>query len=174
MTSLILTLIGPDRPGLVDSVANLVVEHDGNWVESRMSHLAGYFAGIVRLEVDQEQADVLIAKLEGLQDQGLSTVVCKDESAPESVEAPVIHMELVGNDRPGIVSEVSHVLAEQNVNLEDFQTECIEAPNSGSNLFRARASLRLPAELSVHELQQALEAIALDLMVDIQLASTDS
>src|SRR4051812_3506563 len=40
---LVMTIIGPDRPGLVELLASLVAEHGGNWLESRMSHLAGQF-----------------------------------------------------------------------------------------------------------------------------------
>ena len=170
MSSLILTLIGPDRPGLVDSVAKVVSEQNGNWLESRMSHLAGHFAGIVRIDVDSARADHLISKLEGLEENGLSVVVRKDESVEKDEHLTLIWMELVGNDRPGIVSEVSRVLAENQVNVEEFQTECVDAPNSGSTLFRANATLRLPLGVTIRDLQQALENIALDLMVDIRLA----
>ncbi len=47
MADLVLTLIGPDRPGLVEAVAEPIAAHGGNWLESRMAHLAGQFAGIV-------------------------------------------------------------------------------------------------------------------------------
>lgn len=173
MPSLILTLIGPDRPGLVDSVAAVVRQQNANWLESRMSHLAGYFAGIVRVEVGDADADTLIDELKSLESSGLNIVARRDESVTGADEFPVVWMELVGNDRPGIVSEVTHVLAEQRVNVEEFQTECSGAPNSGATLFRANAALRLPAETTIHDLQAALEGIALDLMVDIKLASDD-
>lgn len=170
MSSLILTLIGPDRPGLVDSLAKVVRAQNGNWLESRMSHLAGYFAGIVRIEIDPQHAEKLLRQLEGLQESGLNIVVRKDESEVAAEQVSVVWMELVGNDRPGIVSEVSRILAENNVNVEEFQTECVDAPNSGSTLFRANAALCLPQDLTVNDLQRALESIALDLMVDIKLA----
>ena len=168
MPSLVLTLIGPDQPGLVESVATLVSEQKANWLESRMSHLAGHFAGIVRVEVDEEQADALLKGLEGL--TGLTIIARRDESAP-SEEFTSVWMELVGNDRPGIVSEVSRVLATQRVNVEELQTSCAGAPNSGATLFRAHAELRLPSDLGLDDLQKALESIASDLMVDIKLAT---
>ena len=172
MPSLILTLIGPDRPGLVDSLANVVHDQEANWLESRMAHLAGHFAGIVRVDVDDSKVDSLVTQLERLESEGLSIVARRDESAPSVAKSSnVVWMELVGNDRPGIVSEVTHVLAEQNVNVEEFQTECTGAPNSGAAIFRANAELRLPAGTTVQDLQAALESIALDLMVDIRLAS---
>lgn len=173
MSSLILTLIGPDRPGLVDSVATLVRNHSGNWLESRMSHLAGHFAGIVRVEVDDEHIDALIQQLGELEQEGLSVITRRDETAATDDELTVVQMELVGNDRPGIVSEVSHVFAEMQINVEEFQTECRGAPNSGGTLFRAHAELRLPAGVTMEDLQEALENLAMDLMVDINLAPRD-
>lgn len=168
MPSLILTLLGPDRSGLVDSVASIIRDHKANWLESRMSHLAGHFAGIVRVDVAEENYSALVERLERLPD--LEIVVRRDETATDLVEFTTVWMELVGNDRPGIVSEVSRVFAELQVNVEEFQTECTGAPNSGASLFRANAELRLPAGVTIDDLQQALEAIAVDLMVDIKLA----
>ena len=175
MPSIILTLIGPDRPGLVESVARIVSEQDGNWLESRMSHLAGHFAGIARVEVVDSQVESLTAALATLESEGITVVARRDEAMPEAVDPQsTVWMELVGNDRPGIVSEISRVLAEQNVNVEEFQTECTGAPNSGAQLFRAHAQLRTAPDYTIDKLQSALEAIAVDLMVDIKLAPDET
>ena len=47
MATLVLTLIGDDRAGLVNAVAEVVARHGGNWERSQMAELAGKFAGIV-------------------------------------------------------------------------------------------------------------------------------
>ncbi len=172
MPSLVLTLLGPDRPGLVEAVATIVSEQNANWLESRMSHLAGHFAGIVRVEVKKDDVDLLIKRLEGLEENGLSIVARRDET-DEVQDVTVVWMELVGNDRPGIVSELTRVFAEKQVNVEEFQTELQGAPNSGAALFRAHAALRLPADINIDDLQKSLEEIAVDLMVDITLAPDD-
>ena len=169
MASLVMTLIGADRPGLVKSVAAAVTEHGANWVESRMSHLAGQFAGILRVDVPDEKADSLVQALQQLDQQGLKVIVQKDSGLETPQPIDTLHLELVGNDRPGIVREVTRVLADQKVNVEDFQTECTSAPMTGERLFRAGAQLRLPAGLTREQLQKLLEQIAHDLMVDIHL-----
>jgi glycine cleavage system regulatory protein len=69
------------------------------------------------------------------------------------------------------VREISRVLVAQGVNVEELQTECVAAAESGQMLFRASARLRLPAGVSEASLRTALEAVAADLMVDIELAS---
>jgi glycine cleavage system regulatory protein len=168
MRSLVLTLIGPDRPGLVEAIAGLVAEHGGNWAESRMASLAGEFAGILRIEVAEEQAGRLGEALAGLEAQGLQVVV-KGAEATAPGEGELLSLELVGQDRPGIVREISQALAERGINVEELDTECSSAPMSGETLFRARALLRLPRATSHENLRHSLEAIAEDLMVDIEL-----
>ncbi len=168
-TSLVLTILGQDRPGLVDAIARTVAEHGGNWVESRMAHLAGQFAGILRVEVDTQQSEALQAALDSLAEGGLESTVHADASAPAAVEKPAVQLSLVGQDRPGIVREISRVLATHGVNVEELNTECKRAPNSGQSLFQAKAQLRLPEGMSEESLRTALEEVASDMMVDIHL-----
>jgi glycine cleavage system regulatory protein len=167
---LVMTVIGRDRPGLVDSVASLVAEHGGNWLESRMSRLGGQFAGILRVEVPSENEPALVAALKKLDAQGLTVVVHPDQPKPPAASARQTLLEIVGQDRPGIVRQISHVLASFGVNVEELQTECASAAMSGETLFKARARLSLPETCSATEVRQKLERIAEDLIVEISLA----
>ena len=168
-TSLVMTIIGPDRPGLVESLATIVAENRGNWLESRMSHLAGQFAGILRVEVSDADSEALVAALVALESEGLrmTTAANVRETAPGARDC--VELELVGQDRPGIVKEIARGLAERGVNVEELHTECVSAPMSGERMFKARARLRIPADLSLDELRSELEKIASDLMVDVTL-----
>jgi glycine cleavage system regulatory protein len=177
--SLVLTLLGPDRPGLVEAVAALIARHGGNWLESRMASLAGEFAGLLRVEVDEERAPMLESALRSLEaDQGLAILVKAAGAGGVSASrggagegerqaGRLLALELVGTDRPGIVREISQALAAEGVNVEELHTECVSAPMTGETLFRARALLRLPAGAAEEELQASVEAIAEDLMVDV-------
>lgn len=172
MESLVVTVIGKDRPGLVESVSAVVEEHGGSWVESRMSRLAGEFAGILRVSVPAANADVLSGALEGLEASGLRVVVERGfEDTPE--EGHLILLELIGSDRPGIVHAISEALAARNVNVDELNTECDGAPWSGDTLFKATARLRAPQDLDLDHLRESLEAIAGDLMVDISLGEIE-
>lgn len=168
-TSLVLTILGEDRPGLVDSIAQTVAAHNGNWVESRMARLAGQFAGILRVEVDVDQAEALTTAINLLSEGGLKSTVLADAAEPEASQKPAVHLSLVGQDRPGIVREISRVLATQGVNVEELNTEVTRAATTGQSLFQAEAQLRLPAGLSTETLRNALEEVAADLMVDLSL-----
>ena len=167
--SVVLTILGQDRPGLVDSIAQTVAEHGGNWVESRMAHLAGQFAGILRVEIDSEQAKPLSEAIRDLAAGGLESVIHADPEALSQSQAPVVNLSLLGQDHPGIVRQISQVLAAHGVNVEELNTECRRAPNSGQELFSAQATLRIPAGVQTDQLRSALEQVAADLMVDVRL-----
>ena len=115
--SLVLTCIGADKPGLVERLAETIAAHGGNWEASRMAHLAGHFAGILLTRVPEDQADALAHALQHLSTQGLHIVV--HHSASTAVQ-PVFHpyrLELTGHDHPGIVRDISRILANLGVNV---------------------------------------------------------
>ncbi|MCA9170340.1 MAG: hypothetical protein KDB23_21830, partial [Planctomycetales bacterium] len=120
MKSLVMTILGADRPGVVESLAKLVNQHGGNWLESRMAHLAGQFAGIVHVEVPPSDADKLVEALRAVNGSGLTIIVQVDDVATSAATFAPLRLEIVGNDRPGIVHEITRVLAELAVNVEEF------------------------------------------------------
>lgn len=166
-SQLVLTLIGKDRPGLVDALASVVADHGGNWLDSRMCHLGGEFAGILRVELPADRESDLAAALTKLDAQGLQVVVRTDHD-----EAPATHsgatIEIVGQDRPGIVKQISKALAQHQVNVEELHTERSSAPMSGEMLFQATIEVLAPANCDMAALRQSLEKIAADLMVEIR------
>ena len=165
---LVMTLIGPDRSGLVESLARVVADHDGNWLESRMCRLGGEFAGILRVEIPSEKKNALLDALKKI--SGLNVVVQPGEPVALSIAGRQTKLELVGSDRPGIVREITSALARANVNVEEFFSEVVSAPMSGETLFKATARLQLPDRCDVAALKKDLEKIAADLFVDVSLA----
>jgi glycine cleavage system regulatory protein len=169
MTSLILTILGADRPGLVEAVAGPIAAHGGSWLESRMAHLAGKFAGILRVEVEDAQAAPLTAALGLLEGQGLRVVVERDDAPPAPPALRFMVVELEGLDRPGLVKEIAQVLAERGVNIEELVTDRTAAPMSGEQIFRSRAWIHVPPRVDAAELRGRLERLAVDLMVQVTL-----
>jgi glycine cleavage system regulatory protein len=167
--SLVMTIIGEDRPGLVESVANLVAEHGGNWLKSRMSRLGGQFAGILRVEVPEEKEQSLLDALKRLDAQGLSVLIHADKPKPAATKRPLSVLDITGQDRPGIIREISRALANFDVNVEELNTECVSAAMSGEALFKAHATLNIPESCNLPELLKTLEKIAADLFVDVSL-----
>ena len=158
-------MIGLDRPGLVEALASAVADHDANWLESRMAHLSGQFAGLLRVAVPSDRADALTRALGAL--QGLEVAVQRSEVSTATPAPRAFVLELLGQDRPGIVRDVARALAVRGVSVDELETSCSSAPMSGELLFRARARLRLPTELELDELRVTLEKIANELMVDL-------
>lgn len=164
-SSLVLTVIGDDRPGIVEELSQHVLAADANWEESWMAQLAGKFAGVLRVSVDDDRADELAQRLRALESSGLT--IALERSARRAPADRVFGLELVGQDRPGIVRDIAHALSSRRVNIEELESGVVSAPMSGEQLFRARARLRIPPNVSTEDIRGVLEALAQDLMVDL-------
>jgi glycine cleavage system regulatory protein len=174
LTTLVMTVIGADRPGLVQLVAASVADHGGNWLESRMCHLGGQFAGILRVEVPAERADALVRALGEMEAKGLRVIIHTESAALPATAGSTATIELVGQDHPGILRQVSAVLATHRVNVEELSSECVSAPMGGGNLFQARATVLVPPSVNMAVLRADLEKIAADVMVDLKLRPASS
>lgn len=165
-TSLVLTVIGTDRPGIVEQLSDQVLAAGANWEESSMARLAGKFAGVLRVSVDAERADRLATGLRTLAADDL-TVVVERSGDIDVGRFRALSLDLVGSDRPGIVRDISHVLARHGVNIEELETAVTSAAMSGEPVFRARARVRLPDSTNINDIRAVLEAMADNLMVDL-------
>ncbi len=167
---MVLTVIGHDRPGLVETIAESVASHGGNWVDSSMSRLGGEFAGIVRVVISQEAADDLEKELVALdKDERISVTVRKNKEQAEQQTGQLASFELLGHDQIGIVLKITQILARHQVNVLDLETSVTSASMEGSPMFKATAELRLPDNIDINALEESLETIANDIMVDIDL-----
>lgn len=170
MEHLVVTVVAPDKPGQVERIADCIAGQGGNWLESRLSRLAGQFAGILRVSVPPDNKNALIEALNALAAHGIRVLLAESsvDAEADSRWKP-ISMELVGNDRPGIVRDITRLLAEQGVNVERLVTDVTPAPMSNEPLFHAHATLGVPVDLALDDLQARLETLADDLMVELVL-----
>jgi len=172
LATLVMTVIGSDRPGLVQMVAARVADHGGNWLESRMCRLGGQFAGILRVEVPSARRDELVNALRTLEVDGLRVIMHAEgalEATGREARGTLVTVAIVGNDRPGILRSVSGVFAAHGVNVEELASERVSAPMDGGMLFQARATLLVPPDVKLSAVRADLEKIAADLMVDVKL-----
>ncbi len=168
MTTLILTVAGADRPGLVAAVADVVDAHDGNWENSRLAELAGTFAGVIEVSVAADRAADLERALSGL--DGLLTIAVRTGSDAADADAALLSIEVLGNDRPGIVREVSGVLSSHALSIEELTTETRDAAMAGGRLFEASVTAKVPASVDLAALRADLERLATEIQVDITVA----
>ena len=171
MISYVLTVLGDDRPGLVDSLSGVITDHGGNWERSQMARLGGKFAGIVQVNVPSASASQLEAALQAFSDEGVLDVRVHHAGAEPVTEGARFVLSLVGTDRPGLVHSVSAALAELGASIEELDTATSHAPMSGGPLFEATAAVVLPRGVSIDDVRDQLEALADRLMVDIDLSS---
>jgi glycine cleavage system regulatory protein len=170
MATLVLTVIGDDRAGLVSAVSGTLDAHGAAWERSQMARLAGKFAGIVEVAVPDTRVEDLLPALDALSAEGLTVVVERTDAAPEEGRTHLT-LDLVGADRPGIVASISALLTERGVSVEQLSTVVRDAPMAGGTLFEAHALLTAPASLSTADLRGALETLADELLVDLTLAT---
>ena len=171
MTSLIVTVMGPNRPGIVSLMADRAQRWGANWAASSLKTLAGEFAGMVHFEVPPENADALAAALHGLESSGLRFVIAKSDAAQAATGLRGVELELVGEDRLGIVSNLTRILAECGISIEHIHTELVggAGPGSAKQTFKIGAHLLVPKALSSDELRRKLEVLANEMMLDIAL-----
>lgn len=163
MKHLVISFMAPDRPGVVDNLANIVNQNQGNWQDSSMHHLSGFFAGIIEVAVASDSAEDIIKQIQALPDiESIIKIADKQSADP----TPSIVLELTANDRSGIVQEISSTIHQQGGNLLKLVSTKGSAPHSGQDLFNAKATIIVEDE-KVDQLIDALENLADDLMVDI-------
>jgi glycine cleavage system regulatory protein len=167
-TPIVLTILGKDHPGIVESLSAVLARHNGNWTQSSMSSLAGQFAGILLATVPRDNAAACIADLEALSATGLQVNVHASDISAPAAATQEFAMDLVGHDRHGIVRDITHVLTRHGVNVQELETEVESASMAGGSLFRARAWLSAPESVDLDALERELEEIANELMVEIR------
>ena len=169
MHSLVITIVGPDRPGLVRALSEQATEFGANWTDSVMANFAGQFAGIVHLQVPANRSDDLQSALRAIDSDNLHIQVVRADGQAAQVPSRRITLALVGHDRPGIIQSIATRLAEHGVSIDTMKTHIASGAMSGEQMFHLDARLTIPGGLDTEQLQAGLEGLANELMVDITL-----
>lgn len=169
-SSLIITILGPDQPGLVSSLSEALENHKASWSESRMAHLAGKFAGILQVSLPEENIGQLTVALDQLQTNNLKILIETTDASEKPSITKTLKIEILCQDRIGIISDVTEVLTKLNVNIEELDSTVKEASMSGGMLFSAKLRLGLPENINAEAVEDALEEMSDQLMIDIKLS----
>lgn len=168
MAQLVLTVVGDDRVGLVGALAQKVADAGANWEQSELAELAGAFAGIVLVSVPDEKITDLTASLQTL--EGLTVAVHSGASAGSVRSSHTLAFTVLGNDRPGIVREVTTAISAHALSIDTFRSRTLDAPMAGGTLFEASVEVSLPESADAAEITRALEALAGEIQVDLSVA----
>ncbi len=166
-TSLILTICAHDRPGIMSNLSSTVSEHGGNWLQSRMARLAGQFAGIARVEIAKEDIPAFETAMQSLQRDGISIQIHPEGDISDQPFTRCMKVDIFGNDRRGIVSQLTQAIAQTGANIEELNTSIESAPMSGHPIFHASGIVCLPDQLEDETFITAIENLSDDLNVEI-------
>nr|WP_136250354.1 ACT domain-containing protein [Ningiella ruwaisensis] len=164
MQAMVLSVIGKDKPGLVEQISKCISDADGNWLKSSFCHLAGHFAGFVEVMLPKENHNQLIQACHALSNLQITLVPA---SIDDSSNDKLIRMSVTGNDRKGIVSEISQHLARLNISIQEMETNCDSAPNWGSPIFTADLVLACGQDIDADDIRETIEQITDDLVVEL-------
>ncbi len=169
----IITFIGDDRPGLVEALSSTIAAQGGNWLESRLSQLAGKFAGLISVSLPDDRGEELRAALKGLSDVGISVKVtpCSETIAQDDHER-IITLTVLGPDRPGVVREIAAALSKRDINVVDMESFVSPAPMSSELLFHAKVEASVPTADCLEELGETLDVMADEMHMDITLEAS--
>ena len=169
---LVITLTGPDQVGLVERFTRLVLDYQGNVAESRMVRLGGVFAMLVHVILPDDTFEAFRERVRGLRAEGykLTTNLAEDWDANQYAGWMPYQISLRGADHEGILHGVAEHLAKKGVNIESLETNVVQAPMSGVNLFMMDAVVLAPPDVTLHECQKTLEEIGDQMNVEIQVS----
>ena len=169
MALLVLSVVGSDKPGLTKALAAAVLSAGGNWLQSHLSRLGGLYVGSVLVELDQGKVEALRAAVSSVDAAGLEVRIAP--AVEDAAKGETLEFSLVGQDRPGIVNQVTAAVSQLGANIETFETWLSPEAHSGAQLFHMAAHLRLPEGVKAGAVQDALEAISGEIMVDVAVGA---
>lgn len=169
MIELVLTIIGRDRAGVVASLADVVRFHNGNWKRSELAEIAGTFAGVVMVEVDDDHVDELLTDLLILRDHGLHVTAQQVEEPTTVPDADDVRLRLTGDDRPGVMHEISTVISELGVSISRLGTVTDLPGNDGGRRFEIVARLTVPIDTDLDAVLDSIGERAADLGIALEV-----
>jgi glycine cleavage system regulatory protein len=170
MIELVLAIIGRDRAGVVASLADVIRFHEGNWKRSEMAEIAGTFAGVVVVEVGDDQVDELLTNLLVLRDQGLHVTAQQVEQPVVVPDADEVRLRLTGDDRPGVVHEISTAISDAGISISRLGTVTDLPGEDGGKRFEITIQLSLPVGTDLDALLDSIMRAAdtLGIALDVE------
>ncbi len=171
-TSIVFTLTGPDRIGIVENVTKLLLDLGGNVETSRMARLGGEFAMLLLVSLPQEEPAGLAEGVAALTAQGYKVTTSQTRQTYAEMYPGWLpfQIEVRGADHEGIIHQVARHLAEKGINIESMETGVDHAPVSGTPIFTMNAIVAVPPELAGREWETALHEAGGELNVDIRVS----
>jgi glycine cleavage system transcriptional repressor len=165
MSQLAVTVIGPDRPGIIADVTEALAQTGVNLEDSTMTLLRGHFAMMIVCSGPLDEVREVLEPLRG------ELVITVRQVGPEQAHAPIgppYILSVHGADRPGIVSAVTRMVASVGGTVTDLTTRLV------GSLYVLTAEVEIPPSADLEMLQRALEITAEELGVGVTLRPAES
>jgi len=167
---LVFTLVGPDRTGLVDQVAEALSRFQANLEDSRMAILGEEFSMMFLCSVEANQSQALVEEMQKVAVSLDMLVLHKQTGARKSQSGKLpLQVAVRGADHEGIVHDLVHHLVEQGISVDNLDSQLVNAPYSGVPLFEMQMRISAPASLSLSGLRRRLQQVGDELNVDVEV-----
>src|SRR3954451_10930739 len=175
MAQLIITAIGPDRPGIVGELTGHLHSAGANLLDSRMVNLRGQFAIVLLIEIAEDSAARIERDLPAFAQQiGLTLSVTRQTSAPRNIEGLSYRLKTYSSDQPGIVARLTNLLRTHGVNIEELSAWQESAAFAGTAIFMTEMHVTVPPQVPLRKLRTDLEALCNELNCDVDLEPAES
>jgi len=175
MRELVITAVGPDRPGLIGKLTAPLYEASANVADSRMVNLRGQFAIILLVEVPPAQVDGVQTRLREVAASLGLTLTFSGQPAPEKAPSTVgvpYRLNTYAMDQPGLVHRITDLLQRHGINVEELTTRSQPRPETGTPLFSMELLVTVPASVSIRTVRTDLERLCDELNCDVELSQT--
>lgn len=171
-TKLVISALGPDRPGIVDELSNIIYKHSLNIEDSRMTVLGGEFAVLLLISGEQSAIDTLMAQTAEIEKNLQMSLLAKPTTVADAARDAIPYaVEVAALDNPGIVNNIASFFSSRHINIVDLHTESYAAPHTGSPMFSLHMTVGVPAETNIAGLRDAFMETCDDLNLDAELTN---
>ena len=172
---LVISAIGPDRPGLIAELTGFIAERGCNIEESRAVVLAGQFGFMFVVSGAPPHIVAVMQELDDLEMRvGLNAVARRiPDPRPAASAAGFARRYSISAsalDREGIVHAIADVVRSHGANVLELETSTYSGSESGVPLFHLELTIGMrDRDGSVDRLRQALEDLAREENIDIEM-----
>jgi len=169
-TTIVLTLTGPDRVGIVEEVTGVFLDLGGNIEVSRMARLGGEFAILMLVTLPTDKLAAIDEALRPLTSAGYKTTISQTEQAAYPGWRSY-QVEVEGADHEGIIHEIARGLSQQGISVESMETGTTSSPITGTPLFTMTALVLVPPGLAEEDWTSAVVEASQQSGVDVTVVA---
>lgn len=160
---IMVTINGSNQVDLVKILSEKTHNLDGQWLKSKISHIDDYFAGLIKIEISSDNVKNLIAEFKAL---GIKVEVTPLEPGSQG-PTTYLDLNIDAKDRPGLVGQISQVLSDHSIKIENMESHRLGGADIGGAIFTCQFKIAVSESFNKELLISSLQEIAADLVIDL-------